>query len=102
MKGGIAAMLHTPFDPMDLASLALWQQADADDNRQQIQRLLRNLPLAIEQELTEHQRKVLRMRFSQNMTVTAIALELGLNKSTVSRTLARCTEKLYRSLRYSL
>ena len=95
-------MAPTSFDPLDLASLALWQQDEAEDNRQQIQRLLRNLPLAVEQELTDRQRKILRMRFSRNMTVTAIAQELGLNKSTVSRTLSRCTEKLYRSLRYSL
>ena len=32
----------------------------------------------------------------------AIARELGLNKSTVSRSLARSMERLYRSLRYSL
>ena len=31
-----------------------------------------------------------------------IARELGLNKSTVSRSLARSMERLYRSLRYSL
>lgn len=36
------------------------------------------------------------------MSVTAIARELGLNKSTVSRSLARSMERLYRSLRYSL
>ena len=32
----------------------------------------------------------------------AIAEKLGLNKSTVSRSLARSMERLYRSLRYSL
>ena len=31
-----------------------------------------------------------------------IARELGINKSTVSRTLSNSTMKLYRSLRYSL
>ena len=95
-------MPPTLFDPLSMASLNLWQQADEEDNRQQIQRLLRNLPLAVEEELTDRQRQVLRMRFSKNMTITAIAQELGLNKSTVSRTLSRCTERLYRALRYSL
>ena len=32
----------------------------------------------------------------------SFARELGLNKSTVSRSLARSMERLYRSLRYSL
>ena len=34
--------------------------------------------------------------------VEEIARELGINKSTVSRTLSNSTMKLYRSLRYSL
>lgn len=42
------------------------------------------------------------MRYSQSMTVSSIARELGINKSTVSRTLSNSTMKLYRSLRYSL
>ena len=48
------------YDPLDIASLQLWQQGQQEDNRQQI------------------------------------------SKSTVSRTLARCTQRLYRTLRYSL
>ena len=56
----------------------------------------------MQQELTPRQREILRMRFTGGMSVTAIARELGLNKSTVSRSLARSMERLYRSLRYSL
>lgn len=39
--------------------------------------------------LTARQRQLLRMNFEQNKTVTEIAQELGVNKSTVSRTLLR-------------
>ncbi|MCI6999004.1 MAG: helix-turn-helix domain-containing protein [Clostridiales bacterium] len=42
------------------------------------------------------------MRFTGGMSITGIAKELGLNKSTVSRSLTRSVERLYRSLRYSL
>ncbi|MFR7636273.1 MAG: helix-turn-helix domain-containing protein [Lachnospiraceae bacterium] len=42
------------------------------------------------------------MHFTQGKRVTDIAQELGISKSTVSRTLARCTQRLYRTLRYSL
>ena len=90
------------YDPLDIASLQLWQQGQQEDNRQQIRRLLVNLPLAVEEELTPRQRQIMRMRYSRNMSVTCIAQELGINKATVSRTLSRSTWKLYRSLRYSL
>ena len=51
---------------------------------------------------TPRQRQLLRMHFTQGKRVTDIAQELGISKSTVSRTLARCTQRLYRTLRYSL
>lgn len=90
------------YDPIDIASLCLWKQSQSGDNQDRIRRLLCNLPLAVQQELTPRQREILRMRFTGGMSVTAIARELGLNKSTVSRSLARSMERLYRSLRYSL
>ena len=90
------------FDPIDIASLCLWRQEESGDNRERIRRLLSNLPLAVQQELTPRQREILRLRFTGGMGVTAIAEKLGLNKSTVSRSLARSMERLYKSLRYSL
>ena len=90
------------FDPIDIASLCLWRQEESGDNRERIRRLLSNLPLAVQQELTPRQREILRLRFTGGMIVTAIAEKLGLNKSTVSRSLARSMERLYKSLRYSL
>lgn len=90
------------FDPIDIASLCLWRQEESGDNRERIRRLLSNLPLAVQQELTPRQREILRLHFTGGMSVTAIAEKLGLNKSTVSRSLARSMERLYKSLRYSL
>ena len=90
------------FDPIDIASLCLWRQEASGDNQVRIRRLLSNLPLAVQQELTPRQREILQMRFTGGMSVTAIAEQLGLNKSTVSRSLARSMERLYKSLRYSL
>ena len=90
------------FDPIDIASLCLWRQEESGDNRERIRRLLSNLPLAVQQELTPRQREILRLRFTGGMSVTAIAEKLGVNKSTVSRSLARSIERLYKSLRYSL
>ena len=90
------------YDPIDIASLCLWRQEESGDNQERIRRLLSNLPLAVQQELTPRQREILQMRFTGGMSITGIAKELGLNKSTVSRSLTRSVERLYRSLRYSL
>ena len=90
------------YDPIDIASLCLWRQEQSGDNQERIRRLLSNLPLAVQQELTPRQREILQMRFTDGMSITGIAKELGLNKSTVSRSLTRSVERLYRSLRYSL
>ena len=90
------------YDPIDIASLCLWRQEQAGDNQDRIRRVLSNLPLAVHQELTPRQRQILQMRFTGGMSVTAIAKELRLNKSTVSRSLNRSMERLYKSLRYSL
>lgn len=90
------------YDPIDITSLCLWRQEQSGDNQERIRRLLSNLPLAVQQELTPRQREILQMRFTGGMSITGIAKELGLNKSTVSRSLTRSVERLYRSLRYSL
>lgn len=82
--------------------MAAWLRANAEDNENDLRRLRRGLRLARQEELTERQRQILRMRFEQDMTVTAIAHELGVNKSTVSRTIARAKRRLYRCLRYAL
>lgn len=95
-------MKSTPYENWDGASFQLWRTAQSGDNREQMERLFNNLPRAMQEELTERQRQMLRMHFVQGMSVTAIAKKLGLSKSTVSRTIARSTDKLFHSLRYSL
>ena len=42
------------------------------------------------------------MHFDQNQTVSQIARELGVNPSTVTRSLQRSKRRLYRCLRYGL
>ena len=95
-------MNFTQFDPMALASVRQWRKEEDGDNRDRVERLLSNLPLAMEQELTERQRLILTLHFFRGLTVTEIAQELGISKSTVSRSMARATEKLFCVLRYSL
>lgn len=98
-------MNATPFDTRSsewAGDMTVWLRENANDNQEQIQRLLRNLRKARAQELTPRQQQMLSMRFEQNMSGAEIARELGLNRSTVSRTLRRAQERLRRCLQYAL
>ena len=98
-------MNATPFDTRSsewAGDMTVWLRENADDNQEQMERLLRNLRKARIQELTPRQQQMLSMRFEQNMSGAEIARELGLNRSTVSRTLRRAQERLRRCLQYAL
>jgi RNA polymerase sigma factor (sigma-70 family) len=94
-------MTATPFNPFDDDSVRRWLSRDDDGGSERMERLLRNLPRAMK-ELTPREQQFLRQRFFQGMRVTDIAAEAGVQKSTVSRTLSRAQDKLFRALRYSL
>ena len=98
MKGTPYSLRNNEF----YGDMAAWLRANAQDNDREMNRLKRNLRLALQEALTARQRQMLRMNFEQNKTVTEIARELGVNKSTVSRTLARAKKRLYQCLRYAL
>ena len=98
MKGTPYSLRNNEF----YGDMAAWLRANAQDNDREMNRLKRNLRLARQEALTARQQQMLRMNFEQNKTVTEIARELGVNKSTVSRTLARAKKRLYQCLRYAL
>ena len=81
--------------------LAAWERENSEDNSEQLSRLRRNMRRVREQELTPRQNEMLHLYYDLGMSIPRIAQEKGLNKSTVSRTLARGREKLKRYLQYS-
>ena len=83
-----------------LVDLAVYTQLMADDNRDQMNRLKRNLTHALRQDITQRQREYMMLYYGRGMSMEAIAQEMGVNKSTVSRTLKRGRQRLYRCLRY--
>lgn len=94
-----------PFDTRAsewIGDLTVWTRQNAGDNSERLERLRRNLRQARERELTPRQRQMLELYYDQGMTIPQIAGELGLNRSTVSRTLRRARNRLYRFLRYAL
>jgi RNA polymerase sigma factor (sigma-70 family) len=82
--------------------MTVWMRENAEDNSLQMERLRRNLRLARERELTPCQRQALELYYDRHMTVTQIAHQLGVNTSTVSRTLRRARDRLRRYLQYTL
>ena len=85
-----------------IGDLAAWNRQIAGDNSERLDRLRRNLRQAREQELTPRQRQILELYYERGLNTPQIARELGLNRSTVSRTLRRAKDRLYRFLRYAL
>ena len=94
-------MMHPAFDPMDIAGLHLWMQEESDDNGRRRQRLLHNLTKAVAEELTPRQREMLHLYYYEQLNMVQIAARLGVNKSTVSRTLCRARRRLHHILQYS-
>lgn len=81
--------------------VAAWEQENSEDNSEQLARLRRNMRRVRERELTPRQQEMLHLYYDLGMSIPQIAREKELNKSTVSRTLARGREKLKRYLQYS-
>ena len=62
--------------------------------------LAESMAVALEEELTPRQRQVVHMYYIDQMLMRDIAETLGVNVSTVSRTIARGRARLKRCLRY--
>ena len=98
-------MRDTRFDSRSsewIGDMTVWMREHAEDNSDQLERLRRNLRRAREQELTPRQREILALYYDRGLKMPQIARKLGINRSTVSRTVTRAKERLYRCLRYAL
>ena len=85
-----------------LGDMTVWLRDNANTNSELLARLRQNLRRARQQELTPRQQQVLTLYYDQGMNMTQIAQTLGVNCSTVSRTIRRAKQRLYRRLRYCL
>ena len=83
-----------------MVDLAVYTELMAQDNKDQINRLKRNLTHALRQDITQRQREYMMLYYGKSMSMEAIAQQCGVNNSIVSRTLKRGRQRLYRCLRY--
>ncbi len=82
------------------ADMAVYAREMSSDNSREISRLKRNLLRALREDVTAKQRQVLLMYYGQGLNMREIGEKLGVDKSTVSRTIKRGEKRLRRCLRY--
>lgn len=82
------------------ADMAVYMRQIAQDNSRDISRLKRNLTRALREDVTERQRQMLTLYYAQGLNMRQIGELLGVDRSSVSRTIQRGERRLRRCLRY--
>ena len=80
--------------------MAMYSRQIQADNSQEISRLKRNLIRCLREDITAKQRQVLLLYYAEGKNMREIGEVMGLDKSTVSRTIKRGERRLQRCLRY--
>lgn len=73
---------------------------EKSDNHKRLKRLKRVMKLVITNDLTSRQRQLCIMYYFEKKSMVTIANELGLNKSTVSRTIAAAVKNINSKMKY--
>lgn len=102
MRGGIAAVANTRYKRgrAYAADMAVYARVMAEDNSAQLSAVKRNLARALREDVTARQRQVLLLYYAEGLNTRQIGEKLGVDKSTVARTIKRGEARLRRCLRY--
>ena len=82
------------------ADMAVYAREMSSDNSAQLTRVKRNLVRALKEDVTPRQRQMLLLYYAERLNMREIGERLGVDKSTVSRTIKRGEARLRRCLRY--
>ncbi|MGM9520889.1 MAG: RNA polymerase sigma factor [Oscillospiraceae bacterium] len=88
------------FNPEFYGEYRSFLMSMGEDNSAGQMGVRKRLSRAIKEELTPRQMQMVTMYYIEGMKMADIAAALGVNKSTVSRTISRGRERLRRCLRY--
>ena len=69
-------------------------------NEYELSKIKELLPRVINDRLTERQKQCVKLYYFDNFTMKEIGLQLGIDRTTVSRTLKRARERIKKSLNY--
>lgn len=82
------------------ADMAVYMSQIQQEDEQERGQLMRNLLRCLREDVSPRQRTVLLLYFAKQMSQPEIAAVLGVNKSTVCRTIQRGERRLRQCLRY--
>lgn len=82
------------------ADMAMYTRQIEADNSQEISRLKRNLIRALREDVTPKQRQALLLYYAEGKNMREIGEHMGVDRSTISRTIKRGERRLRRCLRY--
>ena len=80
--------------------MAMYTQQIAADNTRELSRLKRNLIRCLREDVTPKQRQMMLLYYAEGKNMREIGQAMGVDKSTVSRTIKRGERRLQRCLRY--
>lgn len=82
------------------ADMAAYARLMSQDNSEQLHFVRRNLVRALQEDVTARQRQTLLLYYDRGLNMREIGEVLGVDRSTVSRTIKRGETRLRRCLRY--
>lgn len=92
--------MATKFISLDVCENYISEEGEPSDNRIKRERLTKLIRVIIAEELTARQRDMCSMYYYKHMTMPEIAEHFGVNKSTVSRTIARGLNRINQRVKY--
>ena len=105
LQKGVEGLNRTSFSIEIFGDHFPWMDSNSSyysDNSKQLERMKNALRKAMQDELTNCQKRVVEEFYFNSKSITVIAREMCVNKSTVSRHLKRAKEKLRHALKYGL
>lgn len=82
------------------ADMAVYARMMAEDNSNQLRQVRQNLVRALREDVTPRQRELLLLYYDEGLNMREIGERLGLDRSSISRTIKRGEARLRRCLRY--
>lgn len=86
---------------LDRAAFLAWSNADGEENTADLDRVRKAVPTILAEYVTPVQRDYIVLYFAEQMSVREIAALREVSGSTVSRTIRRGLDRMYRCLRFS-
>jgi RNA polymerase sigma factor (sigma-70 family) len=99
MTGGTGEIGVLRFDGQRREEYGIYKRRLGATNRRQMALMKSELRRCLKEKLTPRQRQVIIMYYYENMTMETIAHELGVNVSTVCRTIHRGRGRIERHIR---